>query len=57
MPRLRNGEHARNPLFFHPKDAADRGLAEGDEVTVRSASGSVRTVVGIDDALRRGWSR
>ena len=54
MPRLREGENARNPLFFHPDDAADRGLAPGDPVAVRSEWGEVETVVGIDDALRRG---
>ena len=31
-PRLREGRHARNPLFMHPDDAAARGLAEGDPV-------------------------
>jgi anaerobic selenocysteine-containing dehydrogenase len=54
MPRLREGGNARNPLFLHPSDATSRGLAEGDAVVVRSASGSVETVVGLDDALRPG---
>ena len=36
MPGLREGDHARNPLFLHPDDAAARGLAEGRPVTVRS---------------------
>lgn len=54
MPRLREGENARNPIFFHPDDAAHRGLAPGDPVAVRSEWGRVETVVGIDDALRRG---
>ena len=53
-PRLREGVHARNPLFMHPDDAAARGLGEGDPVTVRSTAGCVETVVGVDDALRRG---
>ncbi len=54
MPRLREGEHARNPLFFHRDDAAARRLAPGDAITVTSRWGSVDTVVGIDDALRPG---
>jgi anaerobic selenocysteine-containing dehydrogenase len=54
IPRLRDGEYARNPLFFNPDDAAARGFAPGDAVTVRSASGCVETVVGIDPALRPG---
>jgi anaerobic selenocysteine-containing dehydrogenase len=54
VPRLREGEHARNPLFMNPDDAVARGLDGGDAVTVRSASGAVETVVGIDLALRRG---
>jgi len=53
-PRLREGNHARNPLFLHPDDAAARGLVEGDAITVRSASGCVDTIVGLDDALRLG---
>ena len=54
IPKLRRGEHARNPVFFHPDDLAARGLAVGDEVVVRSATGEVRTVAGVDDALRPG---
>ena len=54
MPRLREGAHAHNPLFLNPDDAWPRGLAEGDPITVRSASGAVDTVVGLDDALRPG---
>jgi anaerobic selenocysteine-containing dehydrogenase len=53
-PRLREGDHARNPLFLHPDDAAARDLVEGDPVTVRTAAGSVDTVVGFDAALRPG---
>ena len=55
-PSLREGRFAANPLFMHPADAAERGFAEGDRVTVRSASADVDTVVGFDDALaaRRG---
>ena len=54
MPRLREGAHARNPLFFNADDASARGLSDGDPVTVRSAWGSVDTVVGLDEALRPG---
>jgi anaerobic selenocysteine-containing dehydrogenase len=54
IPRLREGEHANNPIFFNPDDAAARDLHEGDAVVVRSASGAVETVVGFDPALRHG---
>jgi formate dehydrogenase len=54
MPKLREGEHAVNPLFVNPDDAADRGLAPGDRVRVRTEWGEVETVVGLDEALRRG---
>lgn len=54
VPRLREGDHARNPLFFNPDDAGERGLRVGDAITVRSESGSVDTMVGFDHALRRG---
>jgi len=54
IPSLRRGEHARNPLLFHPDDLAARGFAVGDPVAVRSASGEVCTVAGVDDALRPG---
>jgi anaerobic selenocysteine-containing dehydrogenase len=53
-PSLREGRFAANPLFMHPADAAERSFAEGDRITVHSASASVETVVGFDDALRRG---
>lgn len=54
VPRLRQGAHARNPLFLNADDAAARGLESGEEVRVRSPWGSVETRVGIDDALRPG---
>ena len=58
MPGLRDGDFARNPLFLHPDDAAACGpRPRGSPVTVRSAWGSVDTVVGFDPALRRGSSR
>ncbi len=54
MPKLREGEHARNPLLISPADAAARRLAEGDSVAVCSPWGRVETVVGLDDTLRPG---
>ena len=54
VPRLRRGEHARNPVLVNPDDAAARGLAAGDAVVVRSPWGEVATVVGLDDTLRPG---
>jgi anaerobic selenocysteine-containing dehydrogenase len=54
VPTLRRGEHARNPLLLCATDAERLGLAPGDEVVVRSDAGEVRTVAGLDDALRPG---
>lgn len=54
VPRLRTGRFATNPLFLHPDDAAERGLVEGDPVTVSTEWGRVETTVGHDPALRRG---
>lgn len=54
VPKLRTGRFSSNPLYLHPDEAIARGLSEGDAVTVTSAWGSVDTLVGYDEALRRG---
>ena len=43
-----------NPCLAHPDDLARIGLADGDDVTLSSAHGSVEAVVRADDTLRRG---
>lgn len=43
-----------NPCFAHPDDLLRIGLADGDNVTLTSARGSVDGVVCADDTLRRG---
>ncbi len=39
---------------LHPTDAAALGLHSGDAITLRSRSGSVRTTVHVDDAIKPG---
>ena len=41
-------------LRIHPDDAAERGLADGTDAVVRSATGEVTVPVEVTDALRRG---
>jgi anaerobic selenocysteine-containing dehydrogenase len=41
-------------VALHPEDAADRGLAEGDQAVVANATGNLQLVVTISDALPRG---
>jgi anaerobic selenocysteine-containing dehydrogenase len=44
----------RATIALHPDDAADRGLAEGDEADVRNDTGRVRLRVLLSDAVPRG---
>ena len=41
-------------IALHPDDAAERGLAEGDEAVVANETGSLRLMVIISDAVPRG---
>jgi anaerobic selenocysteine-containing dehydrogenase len=41
-------------VALHPADAAERGLAEGDEADVANGTGSLRLLVTLTDALPRG---
>jgi len=43
-----------NPLYMNPRDALERGLSEGQFVTVRSSSGKLRAELALDDQLREG---
>jgi anaerobic selenocysteine-containing dehydrogenase len=57
-----NGIHleavrARNPvmpIFLHPTDLCGLGLAEGDEVTIRSEHGAIHAIARKDEAMRIG---
>jgi anaerobic selenocysteine-containing dehydrogenase len=40
--------------WLHPDDAADRAIANGDEITVESATGSLRVPVLVTDRIRPG---
>jgi anaerobic selenocysteine-containing dehydrogenase len=51
--RLTKGPR-RDQLMVHPDDLAVRGLADGDEVEVRGAGGSVRIPVLATDSVMRG---
>jgi anaerobic selenocysteine-containing dehydrogenase len=44
----------RATIALHPEDAAERGLAEGDEATVTNETGRLRLLVTLSDALPRG---
>ncbi len=52
-PRLVKGK-ARHQLGMHPSDLADRGIADGDMVSVRSRVGEIHTQVRADDSLMPG---
>ena len=41
-----------NPLWIHPKAAAARGIADGDEVWVESAAGRVKTRAHVTERIR-----
>jgi anaerobic selenocysteine-containing dehydrogenase len=41
-------------VALHPDDAAARGLAEGDEAVVENATGRLRLLVAVSDAVPRG---
>jgi anaerobic selenocysteine-containing dehydrogenase len=41
-------------LVIHPRDAAPRGIASGDEVRVANARGAFRAVADVSDAVRPG---
>ncbi|MGC4936114.1 molybdopterin-containing oxidoreductase family protein [Gordonia sp. DT30] len=43
-----------NRAYVNPEDAAERSLADGDEVLVRSPLGELTTILGLDRRLRRG---
>ncbi|MCA9514405.1 MAG: molybdopterin oxidoreductase family protein [Myxococcales bacterium] len=44
----------RCTLLMHPKDAAARGLVDGDEATLTSRAGTVRAPVEVTDAMMPG---
>lgn len=54
IDRMQRPGRDSNPLFMNRVDAAERGLAEGDLVTVSSASGEVQAEVRFDDDLLTG---
>jgi anaerobic selenocysteine-containing dehydrogenase len=45
---------AYNPLWMHPEDLADLGLADGDVVQVENEHGQVDAIVATDESVRRG---
>lgn len=52
-PRMVKGKN-RCLLLMHPRDAATRGLQDGQEVTVRSAVGQVRVPLKLDEGMMPG---
>jgi formate dehydrogenase len=53
VPALMSGGR-RHALRMHPDDAAARGLADDDTVSIRSANGTVSLPVTLTDDLTRG---
>ncbi|MDF7776449.1 molybdopterin-dependent oxidoreductase [Sphingomonas sp. AOB5] len=53
LPAVRQ-RHRYNPAFLHPDDLAELALAEGDEVEIASAHGTIIGVAAADARLRRG---
>lgn len=54
LDRMHRGGRTTNPLSMHPDDAAERGLADGDPVTVSNGYGEVDAVLEFDDDLMPG---
>jgi anaerobic selenocysteine-containing dehydrogenase len=53
LPSLTRGR-CYNPLFVHPDDLAALGLADGQDIEIRSTHDAIPAVVEADDTLRRG---
>jgi anaerobic selenocysteine-containing dehydrogenase len=54
MPRYRRGANQDNPLHMCEKDAADRGLFDGDRIRIWNEHGEIESHVRIVDDLRSG---
>ena len=52
LPAFKRGDNLANPIFMSPVDAGDRGLANGDVVSVSNKYGSIEAKVSIDVTLR-----
>lgn len=53
LAAIRNRNPVR-PIFMNPADLAALGLADGDTVSIRSASGMIEAVAEADDSMRPG---
>lgn len=54
IAKLKDRGAADNPLWMNPVDAAERGLAEGDEAQVSNPVGTLVASVAFDENLRPG---
>mgnify|MGYP005853239221 FL=1 len=54
LPRLRRGVHATNPLWVHPEDLAERGLAAGQRARLWNQHGAIEVELAADPGLVRG---
>jgi len=52
LPQYKGEKFLHNPLWMHPEDARQHGLAEGDRVSVRSAHGCIEARLGFDATLK-----
>jgi anaerobic selenocysteine-containing dehydrogenase len=53
VPALMTGKD-RCTLLIHPDDAASRGIADNDIVTVKAAAGEIKVPVEVTDAIKPG---
>lgn len=54
LDRMQRRDPDGNPLWSHPDDLADLGLADGDRAVVANANGALEVVVRADADLMRG---
>jgi anaerobic selenocysteine-containing dehydrogenase len=54
LGRMKRGGRTSNPLGMHADDAARLGLADGAEVVVESAHGTVTCAIEVDESLMLG---
>ncbi|MEH6593838.1 MAG: molybdopterin dinucleotide binding domain-containing protein, partial [Halioglobus sp.] len=48
------GKHSYNPIWIHPGDMVNIGVASGDSVRIATAHDAILAVVEADDTLRQG---
>jgi anaerobic selenocysteine-containing dehydrogenase len=54
LPKLKANNRDRNYLYMHPEDAAQRQIADGDQVRISNANGAIAAQVKVTDELMAG---